>query len=226
MKNPIRTLAIGVLAVAASIVPVLTSAPIASADYSGALGDMTGDGKADVIAVVSPTRWSKTNPRNGATDLFPSNGTQWFMDLVKITDDNKMLSASTAMVPTVDFNGDRKADFLVRMNGQFYLYWSKGNGRFTKGPQVGRNWAGMDQITFAGALNGDSTQFVIARQAATGNLMEPFAFRLRIIPGICALLSDGDVALCASYWSFATISASSIPARAKAAPSRKNSASP
>ncbi|MBO1031428.1 VCBS repeat-containing protein [Tessaracoccus sp. SD287] len=199
MKKFLRTLTIAAVAAAASVVPVLTSAPVASAAYSGALGDLDGDGKADVVAVVSPTRWSKTNPRRGATDYFTSNyvnGQYWFMDLHKITDDNKMLMWATAMVPTVDFNGDRKADFLVRMNGQFHLYWSKGNGRFTKGPQVGRNWAGMDQITFAGALNGDSTQFVIARQTNTGNL---FAYRMA---GNGALTYAGQIGRGWSQFSF------------------------
>lgn len=176
MKNFLKALALGALAATAALVPALAGVPAAQADpgpFSGKVGDLDGDGRADVIAVVSPTRWSQSNPRRGATDYFTSNyvnGQFWFMDLHKITDDNKMLMWASAMAPTVDFNGDRKADFLVRMDGQFYLYWSKGNGRFTKGPQVGRNWDGMDQITFAGALNGDSTQFVIARQVSSGNL--------------------------------------------------------
>ena len=65
MKKFLRTLTIAAVAAAASVVPPLISAPTARADYSGAVGDMTGDGKADVIAVVSPTRWSKTTPRSG-----------------------------------------------------------------------------------------------------------------------------------------------------------------
>ncbi|MGA4670704.1 FG-GAP-like repeat-containing protein [Propionibacteriaceae bacterium Y1923] len=175
MKKTLRALLVGAVAAAASLVPILSSAGTARADFSGVLGDLTGDGQADIIAVVSPTRWSQGNPRRGATDYFPSNGTYWFMDLVKVTDDNKMLMWASAMIPTVDFNGDKKADFLVRMDGQFYLYYNLGHGKFSKGPQVGNNWGGMDQITFAGSLNGDSTQYVVARQVATGNL---YAYRM------------------------------------------------
>lgn len=134
------------------------------------MGDATGDGRADIWATIRANRWSASNPRNGATEFYKNMGTtQNFMTYVGDVM-NKELGTATAMAPTVDWNGDRRADFLVRKDGMLWLYYNLGDGHLQKGIQVGNNWNGVDQITFAGALNGDSNQYVVARQMSTGNL--------------------------------------------------------
>lgn len=146
----------------------------ASSGWNGAIGDGTGDGLADIWATMGPNRWKGDTSRNGITEfyinksysqqyLYGEPGAQKYRM-------NKSLATMKAMIPTVDWNGDRKADFLIHMDGQLWMYYNQGNGNLTKGIQVGRNWDSMDTIIFAGALNGDSRQYVLAREKATGNL--------------------------------------------------------
>lgn len=138
------------------------------------MGDATGDGRADIWATIGATRWSPSNPRNGATEFYKNMGLRFMSYGGDVMD--KQLGRATAMSPTVDWNGDRRADFLVRLDGQLWLYYNLGDGHLARGPQVGSNWDGMDQVIFAGPLNADANQYVIAREASTGNL---FAYVMR-----------------------------------------------
>lgn len=140
------------------------------------LGDGTGDSYADLWAIAWDGRWRLAKKANGLTSFFTMvppyqyHG-QTTIDIMKYPGDvGYDLHNATSLMPTIDWNGDKWCDFLAIQDGQMYLYYNQGSGYLKKGPQVGRNWSSMDQVTFAGQLNGDGTQYVVAREKSSGKL--------------------------------------------------------
>lgn len=77
----------------------------------------------------------------------------------------------TAMTAISDVNADRRADLLLRhANGELYFYYSLGRGQLQQGIRAGHGWNGMDNIAYVGKLGAGNTQYVVARQVATGDL--------------------------------------------------------
>lgn len=152
----------------------------------GVVGDGTGDGLADIWGIQWDGRWSKNNHANGLTSFFRSVApykyqNQTHIDVMKYPGDvGYDLHNATAMVPTVDWNGDGWADFLVRQDHNMYIYYNQGGGLtsdgtqtggyLTKGPQIGRNWDNMDILIYGGHLNGDAANYVVARDTRDNNL--------------------------------------------------------
>lgn len=139
-------------------------------------GDSTGDKYADIWGIQWDGRWSKMNKANGIASFFSAvppymYHQQRHIDIMKYPGDiGYHMHNVTSLMPTVDLNGDKWCDFLAIQDGQMYAYYNQGSGYLVKGPQVGKNWSGMDQIIFAGQLNGDGVQYVVARSKSDGNL--------------------------------------------------------
>lgn len=183
-----KTLAAAALAAAS----LFTVAPTAHADVPGGLGDVTGDGAADILGTIDQNMYQTTDYAdwNGHTQEWSSymGGYQWYprdpirrgVKLKAINPDPAINGApqrkalgwgtATTIAPLPDMNGDRLSDHLLRFGSHLYIYYGRGNGNFVRGPEVGHGWGGMDNITYAGNLNGDSGRYIIARGVTDARL--------------------------------------------------------
>jgi FG-GAP-like repeat/EF hand len=129
---------------------------------TGALGDVNGDGRVDVLA------------RDGATGvlwLYPNAGGNTFGARSQVGTGWSGMSA----IEVADVNGDGRVDVLARdgATGVLWLYPNTGRtGMDMFGGarvQVGTGWDGMSAIN-AADVNGDGKPDVLARDGATGVL--------------------------------------------------------
>ncbi|WP_317586778.1 family 20 glycosylhydrolase [Trueperella bernardiae] len=131
--------------------------PVRPARATNLLGEATGDLLADM--------WSLSD--DGAIHFYASRGAGMVHQGVVHCPDVDL--AEITAIP--DVNGDRRADLLaITADGDAFYYYSTGNGFLSKGAQVGHGWTSMDNVSFAGKLGNSSTNYVIARQKATGDL--------------------------------------------------------
>ncbi len=134
---------------------------------TGALGDASGDSIADVWSVDScgTLLWHRTSGRRIVSTV--TSGRGWH--------------AITALAQIPDVNGDHRSDLMARRtDGTLWSYLSLGNGRVVTGRQIGYGWNGMDIIAPAGRLSGSTTQYVVAREARTGDLYR-YEFRSQVL---------------------------------------------
>ncbi|WP_329400796.1 FG-GAP-like repeat-containing protein [Streptomyces melanogenes] len=115
-------------------------------------GDMTGDGRADLVAREAST---------GDLYLYEANGSGNFKSRVKIgTGFQNYLVASGAG----DVNGDGRADLLARdAAGVLWLYPSTGGGTLATRVKIGGGWQVYNALVGAGDLNGDGKPDLLAR---------------------------------------------------------------
>lgn len=154
----------GAYASSAGLTPLL-GAPGGSGG-SGAMGDHTGDGVADLFGVNSAGelllyRGSTT----ASAQLVGRVGTGW--------------GTMTHISQIPDISGDRQSDLLARRGGDhsLWIYRGDGKGGLAAWRQAGQNWGGMDQIVPVRNLAGGTTQYVVARRASDGSL-----FRYTLTP--------------------------------------------
>ena len=140
--------------------------PLVGSPGSGAMGDHTGDGIADLLAVdgAGDLLLYRGSTSSGA-QLVGRIGTGW--------------GGMTHISQIPDISGDRHSDLLARRGGDdsLWLYRGDGAGGLSAWRQAGRNWGGMDQIVPVQNLAGGSTQYVVARRASDGAL-----FRYTLTP--------------------------------------------
>jgi hypothetical protein len=147
--------------------------------------DLTGDGKADLVARDS----------SGVLWLYQGTGTSTakgqFLGRLKI---GSGWSAYTVMTPTGDITGDGKADLIARdKSGELWLYRGTGNASAPFAPRtdIGHGWQTYN--TFAGVsdLDRDGIGDLVARDTSgklwfykgSGKASAPFAPRTEIGPG-------------------------------------------
>jgi hypothetical protein len=143
-----------------------------------AAGDMTGDGRLDVLARDSAGRlW-----------LYPMVGTGTFQPrrLIGASGWNAM----TAIMGAGDLSGDRRADLLARDGvGTLWLYRSNGTGGFSARTSAGTGWQGMTALVTPGNWNRTGGNDLIARDGAgtlwlyPGNNAGTFGTRTQIGSG-------------------------------------------
>ncbi|MBT2552787.1 S8 family serine peptidase [Arthrobacter sp. ISL-5] len=119
-----------------------------------AAGDLSGDGKADVLA----------RDNGGVLWLYQGNGRGGWLGRVKAgTGWNGM----TAIVGSGDMNGDGRNDVLARDgSGALWLYQGNGRGGWLGRVKAGTGWNGMTAIVGPGDMNGDRKADVLARDTA------------------------------------------------------------
>ncbi|MFF9344306.1 MULTISPECIES: FG-GAP repeat domain-containing protein [unclassified Streptomyces] len=142
------------------------------------VGDVSGDGKADLIA----------RDKTGVLWLYQGNGTGGFAVRVKVGGGWQTYNQITG---SGDLDGDRKADLIARdKTGVLWAY--KGTGK-ASGPlgarvKVGGGWQAYPMVTAPGDLNDDGRADLVARDGAgkvylyrgTGKLAVPYSARSAI----------------------------------------------
>ncbi len=122
-----------------------------------AVGDMTGDGRPDLIG----------QPSGGSMRIYPGNGKHGF---------TKSYVAHSAVSGTQQlgvglWNSDGAPDTVVRRsNGDLVLYPGNGPGGLTGGTVIGRVSGTYDWVVVAGDLTGDGRLDLVGGSARTGRL--------------------------------------------------------
>lgn len=117
---------------------------------SGTFGDHTGDRAADVYVVNAQRTLELWKGGTG--------------DFVKVSSHGKTLATAGRVVQVGDLTGDRRSDVLAQeANGDLSLYAGTANGGLAYVRQVGRNWQGIDHITYMGTMDGSGRKMVVAR---------------------------------------------------------------
>ncbi|MFB7588283.1 FG-GAP repeat domain-containing protein [Streptomyces sp. NPDC056169] len=120
-------------------------------------GDLTGDGKADLVA----------RDRSGVLYLYPGNGNGTAVaSRIRVGDG---WSAYNRILGAGDFSGDGRTDLLAR-DGSGTLWLYKGTGSktapFAKRVSLGGGWGTYNKLATPGDLNGDGKADLVAVNAA------------------------------------------------------------
>jgi hypothetical protein len=143
-------------------------------------GDLTGDGKADLLA----------RETGGVLYVYPGTGTasKPFGGRVKV---GAGWNAFNSLAGGADLTGDRKPDLLAReANGKLWLYPGTGvaSRPFGARVQVGTGWHVYNSVVVPGDLDSDGRADFVARDAAgvlwfykgTGAAAAPYAARVKV----------------------------------------------
>ncbi|NLT54657.1 MAG: hypothetical protein GXX79_08835 [Actinomycetales bacterium] len=119
-------------------------------------GDLTGDGRPDVLGVQKSTGYLWLYPGTGSTTSpFSSRrkvGTGW--------------GAMNLVVGPGDLTGDGRPDLLARQasTGRLWLYPGNGSGGWGTRVSIGTGWGVMDRLVGPGDFSGDNVPDLLARQ--------------------------------------------------------------
>ena len=124
--------------------------------FPGGAGDLTGDGRADVVAVT----------KKGVLTVYPGNGSGGWLGPIE----SNTKWGSAVVVPLGDFTGDGVGDLgRIPADGRFELWKGRGDGTFTGPTVIGSGWSGFGLVTGGIDFDGDRRVDVVARDSA-GNL--------------------------------------------------------
>jgi hypothetical protein len=127
-------------------------------------GDVTGDGRRDLLTVTTGTDVLELHPGHvgGGVEAPVRWGAGW---------------KGLDQVSSADLDGDGRAgDVMVRQaDGRMRAYYADATGRLTRMNTFGKGWGGLDDLSSGADWDGDGTADLIARVAASGDL--------RVYPG-------------------------------------------
>ena len=135
-----------------------------------AVGDVTGDGKSDVLA-----RSAKT----GVTRVYPGNGAGAVGRGIAAT---KAFARVSMFVGARDFNRDRHLDVAARdrKTGALLLYRGAGNGAFKRPVVLRKQWP-FTKMVGVGDMNGDHQPDLVATKDGRSLYLVPGASRGRSV---------------------------------------------
>ncbi|MDN3240751.1 FG-GAP repeat domain-containing protein [Glycomyces tritici] len=121
-------------------------------------GDLTGDGKADLLA---------RDPKTGTLYTYPGDGKGGIAPRIAV---GPGWNAMGAFASAGDFNGDGKVDLLAvrKSDTKLYLYPGTGNGRFGTSKAIGSGWNVFDTLASPGDIDNDGDDDLLARDVQTG----------------------------------------------------------
>ncbi len=129
-------------------------------DMLTGVGDMNGDGRADLVA---------RSASNGRLWLYPGNGRGGLGKAVLIG--NGGWNVMTSITGVGDFNGDGKADLVaVERGGKIWLYPGTGKGPLGKRVQIGNPSTIRQMMTGVGDVDGDRKPDVVTIDSKDGSL--------------------------------------------------------
>ncbi|MGV1034577.1 MAG: FG-GAP repeat domain-containing protein [Microbacteriaceae bacterium] len=118
------------------------------------VGDVTGDGQPDILALDSA----------GALFAYPTDGTSISGAPVTLS---LGLGANAMLIDPGDFDGDGMQDLITRDgNGDLWLAKGLQSGGFGTASKIGNGWGSFDTILGVGDWDGDGTSDVLARTPA------------------------------------------------------------
>ncbi|MGW6570023.1 FG-GAP repeat domain-containing protein [Streptomyces sp. NPDC054975] len=143
-------------------------------DVLTAPGDLTGDGRTDLLARTPA----------GELWMYADEGTGKFKGRVKLGGGWQMFNS---VVGVGDLNGDKAGDLLARDKaGVLWRYNGNGKGAFGARVQVGGGWQVYNALAGVGDITGDGKADLVARDSAgvlwryNGNGSGTFAGRVKI----------------------------------------------
>ena len=123
------------------------------------VGDLSGDGASDVLAVEVGT---------GRLLLYRGDGRGGWLSAVQA---GTAWQVMDRLVGPGDVTGDQRPDLYARdSGGALWLYPGNGAGGFRPRTRVGTGWQAIDTIVAPGDFSGDGVPDLIGREAATGSL--------------------------------------------------------
>jgi FG-GAP-like repeat len=143
-------------------------------------GDLTGDGKPDLLT-LTPSGTLRLHDganalQDGGLEGYTTIGTGWQQY-------NKLIAAG-------DLNGDGKPDLLARSTSGLFFYPGKGSASSPFGARLqvgGPGWSQFNQLVGVGDFNGDGIGDLVARNstglwlyAGSGTAATPFASKTQI----------------------------------------------
>ena len=132
--------------------PVTTPGAWSSMDLVAAVGDVTGDGKGDVLARLR---------KDGTTRVYAGDGAGHVA--VTGTHVTRLFRYATSIVTAGDWNRDRRTDVLMRDKySRLWMIPGLGGGRFGRGTLLSRAWGGFTSTAVPGDLTGDGRPDVVA----------------------------------------------------------------
>ncbi len=144
--------------------PTVAARGWAGVDLHASSKDLTGDGRADVVA---------RNRATGATSIHPGNGAGSFGAAVRTL---SRFAGWDQMAAVGDFDGDGRNDLVGRdrSTGKLVLVPGAGKARFGASRTLAGDWSGYDRTAAAGDLDRDGNPDLLARDRGG---------RLWLVPG-------------------------------------------
>ena len=123
------------------------------------VGDLSGDGRSDVVAIEKAT---------GTLWLYRGNGRGGWLPRRPIGGGWQVINA---VAGPGDVTGDQRPDLFARDTaGVLWLYPGNGAGRFGARSRIGGGWQVMNAFAAPGDFSGDGVPDLIARDRRTGVL--------------------------------------------------------
>ncbi|MGZ4456819.1 MAG: FG-GAP-like repeat-containing protein [Nocardioides sp.] len=170
-------------------------------DLVAGVGDLNGDGKADVMARDKTTKNTSVFPGDAAGHLGASIA------------DSSRFTGLDMITGVGDLSGDGRNDIVGReaSTHRLYLYPGKGNGRFGTARLLSGSWGAFDLTSGVGDLTGDGRPDLVARAGnvlslypgtSTGRLAAPVRLPgswggYNVVAGMGDLTNDGKADLVA-----------------------------